>query len=121
MTKSHVGIGFELCPVCAKKHNESILLDKRLKKSIEKDNFLGWNLCNEHKFQREKGFDFLVAIDESKSSLPYKLTNIYRTGSVIAVKTKVYQDIFNQKPPENGLSFCDEDSIKKLQGMLSGE
>jgi len=121
MTKSHVGMGYEMCPICTKKHNESILLDKQLRNKIEQENFLGWNLCDEHKAQRKDGYDFLVSIDETKSEQPYGLETVYRTGTIMAIKTHLYDQIFDKSPPTNGLSFCDDEVIEQLQNIIPKE
>lgn len=55
MSKSYVGSGFSLCPVCGIKHDEVVLLDKRLSNSLERENFMGWAMCQEHERLRSEG------------------------------------------------------------------
>jgi len=46
--KSHVSLGFKLCPVCLTKHSEMVLLNKNLRKTLEGSTFMGYDLCPEH-------------------------------------------------------------------------
>lgn len=35
--RSYVGMGYALCPVCGTKHDEVVLLDKRLRDSLPRE------------------------------------------------------------------------------------
>jgi hypothetical protein len=118
MEKSYVGTGAYICPVCAKRHSEEVLVNTKLKKTLEKDMSLGWQLCPEHKEQRTNGFVFLVGIDESKSKQTDSLNGIWRTGKVIAIKENVYNQIFNIPIDERKIAFCDDETIDKLNSMV---
>ncbi len=48
MTKSYVAMGYKTCPVCHIKHDEVVLLDRRMKNSLENNVFMGYELCPEH-------------------------------------------------------------------------
>ena len=54
MTKSYVGMGYKSCPVCHIKHDKVILLDRRLKSSLNDNVFMGYELCVEHKKMSEE-------------------------------------------------------------------
>lgn len=48
--KSFVGLGFTVCPFCGKENEENcVLLDSRMKNTLDKRNFMGFALCEEHK------------------------------------------------------------------------
>ena len=45
-TKSHVGMEQNVCPVCGKAFDTgTILLDRRLRNSLERKTVTGWSLC----------------------------------------------------------------------------
>ena len=58
--KSYVSIEKKQCPVCGTLHDAGILLDKRLRGSMEQSTVTGYDLCPEHKELHEKGFVALV-------------------------------------------------------------
>lgn len=71
MIKTHVAMGYEQCPVCGEKHNESVLLDIRLKETFEygESLFTGFSLCPEHQQERAEGYVFIIAVD-GEDNLP---------------------------------------------------
>ena len=84
--KSHVAIGFDVCPVCFVEHDESVLLDKRLKQSFtNQKQFVGYSLCDEHKELYERGFVALVVIDNNQTP----------TGDIAHIKKEAFFEFFN--------------------------
>lgn len=114
MEKSHVGMGHNICPICTKKHSEAVLIDKRLKNTLTKDMFMGWEFCPEHKEQEEDGYVFLIGIDEEKSEEPYMINTVYRTGSIVAVKKAMVDTLFDKPKFRHSITFCSEEVINKL-------
>jgi hypothetical protein len=114
MEKSHVGLGHDLCPVCGIEHNETILLDRRFRKTLDHDNFTGWSLCPEHAAQRDAGFVFLVELREQAVG-DLKSTWSFRTGLHIAIHASAARDVFGQEPAL--LSFCTPEVTTALQAM----
>ena len=111
MPKSYVGMGFSLCPVCGTKHDEVVLLDKSLRNSIEKDNFMGWALCPEHERLRTEGYIALIEVrNESKG-----LEEADRTGAIAHIHAGAWPHIFNQPLPDKGIAFVQEGVITQLQ------
>jgi len=124
--KSHVGMGHSICPVCTKKHDEVVLLDRRLRKTLTSDEMMGFDLCEEHQKLCNDGYVALVGIDENKSTMPYKVESVYRTGAIAHLKIEAFTEIFNAEVPENPfhLSFCDDDvftDLAKLQQESANE
>lgn len=88
----------EVCLVCVKEHNESIVLNKKLtEKEAKKVKELhgkvtGWSElpCKECmvKIEGVRGV-YLIGIDHSKSDMS-KLGTIYRTGQIIAVSWEFF-------------------------------
>lgn len=99
MSKSHVSMQMKICLVCCNKYSAAILLDRRMKDSLEPETLTGYGLCDEHNKLFGDGYIALIGIDESKSTvetngniLPH---NAYRTGNVIHVKYHVLEGFFN--------------------------
>ncbi len=116
MEKSHVGMGYEICPICHKEHTETVLLDKMLKNTLTNHMFTGFSLCEEHLKLYKDGYIALVAFDESKSKRPINIENAYLTGHTAHIKKEAYQKIFNEKLPENqfNICFCDNETLDRL-------
>jgi len=67
--KSHVGMEQKVCPVCGTAFDTgTILLDKRLRNSLERKTVTGWDLCPEHAKLWKKGYIALVECDPEKST-----------------------------------------------------
>lgn len=103
MEKSYVGMESKVCPICTKQHNHKcgVLIDKRLKATLDKDNVTGWGLCEDDEKKIEDGYIVLIEIDPDKSESAllddgkYSLDGIHRTGMVAFVKANVAMEIFS--------------------------
>ncbi len=124
MSKSHVSMETKQCLVCAKEFNVGILLDRRLRDSLEPKTLTGYGLCDEHSKLFEDEYIALIGIDESKSTveingniLPH---NAYRTGNVIHVKHKVLDGFFNVSiNPKLPIIFVEDEVINKLKECVN--
>jgi len=121
--KSYVGMGHTVCPICTKKHNSTILIDKRLRNTLTNDMVTDIGLCDEHQELYDKGYIALVAIDEEKSELPFNLDNVYRTGKLAHISQELFEQIFDVPVPDNParLMMCPDDLIDKLQTLQPTE
>lgn len=118
MSKSHVGMDVKICPVTGKKHEVGILLDTRLKETLDRENVTGFEICPEVKAQLDKGFIALVGIDPVKSE---KLPNgnitpsgAYRTGSIMYIKRDKSEQILNMDVSKFPFIFADDEAIQML-------
>jgi hypothetical protein len=118
MSKSHVGMGFSLCPVCGIKHDEVVLLDRRLKETLEHENFMGWAMCPEHEKLRADGYIALIEVKGEPEGKTANLSTVGRTGMIAHVKGEVFTHIFQSPPPEQGIGFVPEGFIAKLQEAM---
>lgn len=94
--KSHVGLQQNICLVTGKTFNVGILLDRRLKDSLEEENITGWGFSPEVQEKLDEGYVALVGVDYEKSTITDgKLLpeNAYRTGQVAYVKKLVLNNI----------------------------
>lgn len=82
--KSYVGMGFTVCPFCGHENEENcILLDGRLRPTLERRNFMGFSLCEEHRAVAEK-YDAvcLFALDKDGDSI-----KLHDAGLIMPLET----------------------------------
>ena len=69
--KSHVSMEQHVCLVCGVAFDTgAILLDKRLRASMERHTTTGWGLCAEHQKLADDDFVALVECDPQRSGSP---------------------------------------------------
>jgi hypothetical protein len=114
---SHVGMGYALCPICHKKHDETVLLDKRLRKSLPRESFTGFELCPEHEAMRAE----YIALVEVSNATPYtvlKPQDAVHTGRVAHVRRTAAKRIFNVEMPDTlAFVYIDAEAFDKLEAM----
>jgi len=121
MEKSYVSIEQKICPICLKKfESNAILIDRRMRNSMERNTITGYEICPECKKKLDNGYMALIVSDPSKSKVTNgksKIEDAYRTGEILWIKRDVFNKIFNtdEKRP---FVFCDEELPKKLKGMM---
>lgn len=117
--KSHVGMGYSLCPVCGIKHSEVVLLDKRLKDTLTQHEFMGFDLCPEHEAMREE-YIALVEIKATPQGTNAKPKDVHnsRTGLIAHVKRPAFKEIFNVDVPDTQpMAYVEVGVIDQLKGM----
>jgi hypothetical protein len=119
--KSHVSLEQKCCPICGKTFdNGTILLDRRLKQSLEHHTVTGYDICEAC---IKPGFLSIVICDESKSTFNSKgrLTpeGAYKTGEVIYIKKEVASQIFNCDINFPFL-YGGQDLADKLKSIMEG-
>jgi hypothetical protein len=68
--KSHVSLERHLCLVCGAEYDTgAILLDRRLRASLDRHTTTGWGLCPEHRRLCDEGFVALVECDPARSAV----------------------------------------------------
>ncbi len=121
--KSHVSMEQHVCLVCGVAFDTgAILLDKRLRASMEHHTTTGWDLCAEHQKLAEDGFVALVECDPQRSGSPggrLKPEQAYRTGRLAHIKRHVFAQVFNV-PIEayQACVFVEPGVIEQLQAMV---
>ena len=126
MEKSHVGMSAKICPVTGKQWEDgAILLDTRLKKSLDRINLTGYEICPEVKKQLDKGFLALVVIDASKSDFlandNLKPEGAYKTGEIIYVRRAVANGIFSIDTSKHDFTYISENAAIKIKKMMPEE
>ena len=95
MNKSHVSMEQHMCIVTGKPYGTgTILLDRRLKDSMERNTITGNGISPEVQEKFDEGYLALIGIDESKSEVRsngnINPEDAYRTGEVVYLKEKVF-------------------------------
>jgi hypothetical protein len=123
--KSHVSMERRVCLVCAAPYETgAILLDTRLRASLERQMTTGWGLCPEHRELHENGFVALIECDPEKSGNPaagarVKPDEAYRTGAVAHMKREVFSEVFNLPvAPDVPAVYVEVGLIARLQSMI---
>ncbi|HFF8538786.1 TPA: ATPase [Raoultella ornithinolytica] len=122
--KSHVSLEQHVCLVCGTAFDTgTILLDKRLRASMERHTKTGWGLCPEHQKLADDGFVALVECDPQRSGSPggrLKPEQAYRTGRLAHLKRHVFAKVFNVPVEANQLCvFVEPGVIEQLEAMVS--
>jgi len=95
--KSYVGMGYNVCPITGEKHSESVILDQRMKDSLEKDNFLGLAYGPEAVEKLANGYVALIEVKNPQNTSVSAMTlqEADRTGTYCFVKRGLVMDMFN--------------------------
>jgi hypothetical protein len=124
--KSHVSLEQHVCLVCGKAFDTgAILLDKRLRASMEHHTKTGWGMCPEHQKLSDDGFVALVECDPQRSGSPtdaarMKPDQAYRTGRLAHVRRTVFAQMFNVPiEDEQACVFVEPGVIDQLQSMVA--
>lgn len=111
MDKSHVGMGHYICPVCGQNHGEEVLLHRFMRPVLTQNEFLGYDMCEEHKKLCQDGYTALIEVENQ----PKSFTDAVRTGNIAHVKNAVWERIFNMSLPDKGMAFVEVGVFAMLQ------
>lgn len=104
--KSFVSMEQQQCIVCGAIYDTgSLLLDKRLKPSLEPKTVTGTGLCPAHQKLKDEGYIALIELERENGP---------RTGTYVHIKAEVWPDIFKEPPPPKGVAFVDPQVVKLL-------
>lgn len=122
--KSYVSLEQHVCLVCGSRFETgSILLDRRLRASMEHHTATGWGLCPEHQKLSDDGFVALVECDPERSGSPtgginVKPEQVHRTGRLAHLRREVFGQVFDVPLRENQpCVFVEPGVIERLQAM----
>jgi hypothetical protein len=113
MEKSFVSMEQQVCIVCGKTFDTgALLLDKRMRNSMEPHTVTGMGMCPEHQKLKDDGYIALVEADQATNT---------RLGRVAHVRASVWGHIFNVPVPEKGVAFVEKDAMDKIEAMRPQE
>ena len=108
----------ELCPVCTKESDASVLINTRLtqKAAAEVEKMHGsvkWgDLCSACADMKSKGFILIGAVEKKTTDA----TNPYRSGNIWCVKQEVADQLFApHPPPASGIAFVDVTVAQQME------
>ena len=123
--RSHVSLEQHVCLVCGATFDTgNLLLDRRLRASMEHHTKTGWGLCPEHQKMADDGFVALVECDPQRSSAPgagrMKPEQAYRTGRLAHLRRAVFTQVFNVPLDDKQVCvFVEPGVIEQLQAMTA--
>ncbi|HBO9772717.1 ATPase [Citrobacter freundii] len=124
--KSHVSLEQHVCLVCGTRFDTgAVLLDRRLRASMERHTATGWGLCPEHQKLSDDGFVALVECDPQRSGSPagggrVKPEQAYRTGRLAHLKREAFAQVFNVPiAADQPCVFVEPGVIEQLQTMTA--
>ncbi|MBL8297792.1 MAG: ATPase [Rhodanobacteraceae bacterium] len=124
--KSYVSLEQRLCLVCgAAFETGAILLDQRLRASLERHTTTGWGLCADDQKRFDDGFVALVECDPRRSGSMAGATRVkpehaYRTGRLAHLRRTVFTQLFHV-PIEDvqACVFVEPGVIDRLESMAA--
>ncbi|ODU42428.1 MAG: ATPase [Thiobacillus sp. SCN 63-374] len=124
--KSHVSLEQHVCLVCGTRFDTgAVLLDRRLRASMERHTATGWGLCPEHQKLSDDGFVALVECDPQHSGSPagggrVKPEQAYRTGRLAHLKREAFAQVFDVPiAADQPCVFVEPGVIEQLQTMTA--
>jgi hypothetical protein len=100
-------MGVKICPICNEQtESGEILLDRRLKPSMEKYTPTGYGICEKHQKLVDEGWVFLLAVKEDDKD--------YLLGTTAQIKKKVWKQMCPDAPDQPVMRVS-ESFMKKLQ------
>lgn len=113
--KSHVSLEQHQCPICGKVHDTgALLLDKRLRQSLERHTVTGLSPCPECA-ERLKEYVAMIVVARPCRSL----RDADRTGETLWVRREAWSKVFNSPVPEKGIALCGQDTVEALRKHIT--
>ena len=118
--KAYVSMEQAVCPVCGCTFDTgSILLDRRLKNSMERHTTTHMEMCPEHNKLFNEGYIALIeTTSQPGANGLLKQENALRTGQLCHVSRRMWDHVFDVEAPEGGIVFVEPGVIDKLKGMV---
>ncbi|MDB6084041.1 MAG: ATPase [Gammaproteobacteria bacterium] len=123
--RSHVSMERCVCVACGAEYDTgALLIDKRLRASLEHYTTTGWGLCPEHQRLFDEGFVALVECDPERGGASShtdvrKSGQAFRTGRIAHIRRELFGRAFNVHiKPETLCVFVFPGVIDRLQTMM---
>lgn len=114
--KSYVGMGFTVCPYCGKENEEKcVLIDKRMRPTLGRRNFIGMELCDEHKkLAEEKQLVCLFAVNEMDGTIA-----LHGPGALMSLNafTEVFKTSIENGAPVPEIGQCVQMNPKMMDAL----
>ena len=94
-TRRHEPLEQKVCLVCAKTFDSgALLLDTRVKDSMEHYTVTGWDLCPEDKAKYDDGYVALVEARTPAAGMTLMPEEAYRLGRIVHIREAAFDTIF---------------------------
>jgi hypothetical protein len=107
--------------VCGKDFDTgALLLDRRLRDMFDHKTMTGMGLCPDHESLFQRGYIALVECDAKLSAVVNDIVKPgeeYRTGTVMHIRKRVWEKIFDSECPDSPMVFMEIGVIDKLKEM----
>ena len=122
--KSYVSIEKKQCPVCGTLHDVGILLDRRLRNSMEQSTVTGYDLCPEHKELHESGYIAFIGVANNYHPQDNKghVSDAPRTGEYIHMRRELAKQMIPNMPDDylaQPLVFIPQESIDQIKEIMT--
>ena len=122
--KSYVSVEKKQCPVCGTLHDVGILLDRRLRNSMEQSTVTGYDLCPEHKELHESGYIAFIGVANNYHPQDNKghVSDAPRTGEYIHMRRELAKQMIPNMPDDylaQPLVFIPQESIDQIKEMVA--
>ena len=129
MDKSYVGMEQKICSICGVKYDTgAILLDKRLKPTLEQYTVTGVGTCSSCEEQSGKDFIACIVIDPERSEVPMNgervdHSKVYRTGKMVWIRRRAFKALFGRDEQSKAVYIPEEvfERLEKLQKEIENE
>lgn len=119
--KSHVSMERKVCFVCGTEFDtNSLLLDKRLRNSMERYTVTGYGICPEHQKQLDDGYVMLIGVlnQAPEDQRLLKPSEAQRSGRIAALHRDVWGRVFTgAELPKNGIAFVEDAVLEHLEKL----
>lgn len=118
--KSHVTMTYEICKVTGEKFETGVAIQRNLRNTLDKETTTGWGISPKVKELLDDGYVAIVGCDASKSDIENNQitpAGAYRTGIVIYMRRKVFDELCSIQPSDEGIVFADDKVIDMLKEM----
>ena len=123
--KSYVYMEQACCPVCGQLHDTgAILLDRRLRDSMEQHTVTHYALCPEHLKLHEDGYIAFIGMANNYHPQDGKVdvNNAPRTGEIIYMRRELAKQMIPNIPDDHlaqPLVFITQESIDQIKEMMT--
>lgn len=118
--KSHVSLEQAQCPVCGIVHNTgSLLLDRRLRQSLDHHTVTHYAMCPEHQKLRDHGYVALIELSSTPRQTGLDESWPLRTGNLAHVRASTWANIFDSQPPKGGIAFVEAGVLQMLEAKVA--
>ena len=120
--KSYVSVEQKQCPICGIVHDTGLLLDRRMRESLERFTLTGAALCGECQGKYDEGYIALVEVDPAQSPEgdTLKMEDAYRTGRIARIRKNLWPEIFDSPCPDMPMVFAEDEVISMLMAKMEG-